>query len=145
MSDNYSTRAVPNRRDDMLPTSTYIKNRVDELKQDAKDTKECLRETANAVVRLDEMCFAELGRIDRQLLRIEKGIQDLTGIAERQAKYIEGIHSLVKETLEQTQAEEDHHHPTVRWGLVPPNGKEPQGRGGSGSGSERQFDMNEDF
>lgn len=97
---------------------------------------------ANATVRLDDMCFNEFGRIDRQLGRLEEGIQSLTEIVEKQAKYIEGIHNLVKEALEQVRKEEDH---TARWGLVPPNGEEPQGRGESGNGSELPFDTNEEF
>jgi len=49
------------------------------------------------------------------------------------------------EVLGRMRDNEEAHHPTVRWGLVPLNSEEPQGRGGSSSASERQFDMNEDF
>ena len=146
-------RAVPNRRvgelrsqgtrgDNVLPASTYIKNRVDELKQDAEQLKDSHREMASAIVRLDDTCFEEFGRIDQQLRRIDENIAN---IVEQQARSMQEIHDVMKEILGCMRDSREAHHPTVSWGLVPPNGEEPQGRGGSSSASERQFDMNEDF
>ena len=146
-------RAVPNRRvgelrsqgargDNVLPASTYIKNRVDELKQDAEQLKDSHRKMASAIVRLDDMCFEEFGRIDQQLRRIDENIAN---IVEQQARSIQEIHDVMMEVLGRMRDGEEAHRPTVRWSLVPPNGEEPQGRGGSSSASGRQFDMNEDF
>ena len=153
MSDHHSTRTVPNRRvaelrnqapsaNDALPASTYIRNRVDELKQDADHTKECLREIASAMVRMDDMCFEEFGRIHQRLYYIER---NLVKIAEKQAQSTREIQELMEEVLDRVQGGGDTRRPTVHWALDPPNGEEPQARGGSSDEEERRFETNEDF
>jgi hypothetical protein len=153
MSDHHSTRTGPNRRvaelrsqapstNNALPVSTYIRSRVDELKQDADHTKECLREIASAMVRVDDMCFEEFGRVHQRLYYIE---QNLVEIAEKQARSTREIKELMEEVLGRMKGGSDARRPTVHWASDPPNGEEPRGKGEPSSGSERQFNTNEDF
>jgi len=147
---NYSTCNIPNHRvgelrNNVTPASVYIKDRVDELKQDTNQLKDSLREMAGAIVRLDDTCFEEFGCFDQRLHRIKENIQSLMSVVEKQAQSAWEIQDLMEEMLDRVQEDRGDHHPTVHWALDLPNGEEPQGRGGSSSTSERQFDMNEDF
>jgi methyl-accepting chemotaxis protein len=156
MSDAYLTRAIPNRHveelrnqtprvDNALPASTYIKGRVDELKRDTDQLKDYYREIASAMVRLDDSCFEEFGRMDQRLYRIEESMENLTSIMEKQAQSVREIQEMVEEVLDHAKGGRNGHRPTVHWALDPPNGEEPQGRGGSSDESERQFETNEEF
>ena len=112
------------RGDNMLPASMYIKDQVDELKQDAEQLKDSHREMASAIVHLDDMCFEEFGCIDQQLCHIDENIAN---IVEQQAQSMKKIHDMMMEVLGCMQDSEEAHHPTVCWSLVLPNGEEPQG------------------